>query len=229
MKPSTLRALVDWLTGGDGPDLPARERRALVAWLEARHAELEAAGRTESGPREARAAAGKGDAARAGKGKGDAAGAGGGARAGDPLPPEALTPLDLASDAVARLQCDGASRGNPGPAALGVVVSLDGVEIYRHGRALGTLTNNQAEYRSLLAGLEAVRRLGFRRLEVAMDSELVVRQLEGRYKVKNAGLKPLHAAAKAALAGFDAARVRHVPRGENAAADALANEALDSL
>lgn len=199
MKSATLRVLIDWLAGGGGPELAARERRALLAWLEARHGELAAAGKGERGA------------------------------AGDSLPPEALAPLSLSPGAVARLQCDGASRGNPGPAALGLVVSLDGQEIYRHGRALGTLTNNQAEYRSLLAGLEAVRRLGFRRIEVAMDSELVIRQLEGRYKVKNAGLMPLHAAAKTALAGFDDARLRHVPRGENAAADALANEALDSL
>jgi ribonuclease HI len=223
VKPATLRVLIDWLAGGGGPELAARERRALLAWLEARHGELAAAGKGEH------AAAGKGKRGVAGKGEHAAAGKGERGAAGDSLPPEALAPLSLSPGAVARLQCDGASRGNPGPAALGLVVSLDGQEIYRHGRALGTLTNNQAEYRSLLVGLEAVRRLGFRRIVVAMDSELVIRQLEGRYKVKNAGLMPLHAAAKTALAGFDDARLRHVPRGENAAADALANEALDSL
>jgi len=124
---------------------------------------------------------------------------------------------------------DGASRGNPGLAAAGVVVYAAGGELHREGKALGVLTNNQAEYRALLLGLAAVRRLGGERVEVAMDSELIVRQLEGRYKVKHAQLKPLYEEARLALAGFTAWRVRHVPRAENALADALANEALDSL
>ncbi len=128
------------------------------------------------------------------------------------------------------LQCDGASRGNPGPAAAGYVISdSDGQEIYSEGVALGRLTNNQAEYQALLLGLAAVRRLGFQELEIALDSELIVRQLAGRYKVKNAGLKPLYEDARLLLAAFKHWSVRHVPRAENTVADALANEALDSL
>ena len=124
---------------------------------------------------------------------------------------------------------DGASRGNPGLAAAGVVVYAADGELHREGKALGVLTNNQAEYRALLLGLAAARRLGGERVELAMDSELIVRQLEGRYKVKHAQLKPLYEEARLALAGFTAWRVRHVPRAENALADALANQALDSL
>jgi ribonuclease HI len=124
---------------------------------------------------------------------------------------------------------DGASRVNPGLAAAGIVVYSAAGELHREGQALGVLTNNQAEYRALLLGLAAARRLGGERLEVAMDSELIVRQLEGRYKVKHAQLKPLYEEARLALAGFASWRVRHVPRAENALADALANEALDSL
>jgi ribonuclease HI len=126
---------------------------------------------------------------------------------------------------------DGASRGNPGPAAAGIVLygSAAEGELHREGQALGVLTNNQAEYRALLLGLAAARRLGGARVEIAMDSELIVRQLQGRYKVKHPQLKPLHEQARFALAAFTAWRVRHVPRAENALADALANQALDSL
>lgn len=132
------------------------------------------------------------------------------------------------------LHTDGASRGNPGPAAAGIVLYGPGAganraELHREGVALGVLTNNQAEYRALLLGLAAAGRLGAERVELAMDSELIVRQLEGRYKVKNAGLKPLYEEARLALTTFTAWRVRHVRRAENAVADALANEALDSL
>lgn len=130
-----------------------------------------------------------------------------------------------------RLFTDGASRGNPGLAAAGIVLygGPGGGELHREGRALGILTNNQAEYRALLLGLAAARRLGVERLEIAMDSELIVRQLEGRYKVKHPQLKPLYEEARLALAAFTGWRVRHVPRAENALADALANAALDSL
>ncbi len=134
------------------------------------------------------------------------------------------------SAGVVLLQSDGASRGNPGPAAAGYVIyDADGQEIYSEGVALGTLTNNQAEYRALLLGLAAVKRLGFGKVEIALDSELIVRQLEGRYKVKNAGLKPLFEEARLLLHGFGDWKIRHVPRAENKVADGLANEALDSL
>lgn len=124
---------------------------------------------------------------------------------------------------------DGASRGNPGPAAAGFVLYAEQGELHREARSLGVLTNNQAEYRALLLGLAAARRLGGERVEIAMDSELVVRQLEGRYKVKHPLLKPLYEEARLALTAFSAWRVRHIPRAENALADALANQALDSL
>ena len=129
----------------------------------------------------------------------------------------------------ATLFCDGASRGNPGEAAFGFAIVLDGVEIAAEGRALGKMTNNQAEYRSLLAGLEAASKLGLAQLDIAMDSELVVRQVTGRYKVKNEGLKPLFAKVIRALGKFSRWDIRHIPRAENSRADALANEALDSL
>ncbi len=147
--------------------------------------------------------------------------------------PPAPAPRPSKTSAVAGrvlLHSDGACRGNPGPSAAGYVIyDGDGQEIYSEGVVLGTLTNNQSEYRALLLGLEAVARLGFRDVEIAMDSELIVRQLEGRYKVKNAGLKPLYEEARLKLNGFAKWQVRHVPRAENSVADGLANEALDSL
>lgn len=129
----------------------------------------------------------------------------------------------------AQIFCDGASRGNPGPASLGFTIILDEVEIAAEGRALGTLTNNQAEYLSLKAALESAGQLGLAKIDIAMDSELVVRQVLGRYKVKNEKLKPLFADVMTLLRGFGDWNIRHIPRGENSRADALANQALDSL
>src|SRR5512142_877311 len=98
------------------------------------------------------------------------------------------------------LRCDGGARGNPGPGALGYVLSDPaGREVEARGEYLGVCTNNVAEYRSLIAGLGAAARHGVRELVVRMDSELVVRQMLGQYKVKNEGLKPLHAEARVAL------------------------------
>lgn len=128
------------------------------------------------------------------------------------------------------LRADGASRGNPGPAAAGVVVEApDGTVLQSFGRRLGHMTNNAAEYRALLLGLEACRGLGARRVELRLDSELVVRQLSGEYRVKEPTLAPLHAEALQALGQFDGWTVRHVPRAENGAADRLANAALDAV
>jgi ribonuclease HI len=124
---------------------------------------------------------------------------------------------------------DGGARGNPGPAAIGVVVSgADGALLDEVGEAIGEATNNVAEYRALLRGLERARALGASEVEVIGDSELVAKQVSGQYKVKHAGLRPLHAEALRALAGFDAWQVRTVPRAQNAAADALVNAALDA-
>jgi ribonuclease HI len=126
------------------------------------------------------------------------------------------------------LRCDGGSRGNPGPGALGFVLSdPGGVEIEARGEYVGHVTNNVAEYRSLIAGLEAAARHGAQPLRVAMDSELVVRQMTGQYRVKNAGLKPLHELAKDAVRKVGRVRWTSVPREDNGRADALVNEALD--
>ena len=124
--------------------------------------------------------------------------------------------------------CDGASRGNPGRAAMGAVV-IDPTGKVRHevSESLGVTTNNVAEYRGLIAGLEAALALGARRVEVRMDSELIVRQAIGRYRVRNPGLIPLHNRLLALRSRFDEVVFRHVPRGENKRADALANQALD--
>ena len=124
---------------------------------------------------------------------------------------------------------DGGARGNPGPAAIGVVVSDAGGGLLEElGEPIGATTNNVAEYRALLRGLERARALGASEVEVVGDSELVAKQVNGQYKVKHAGLRPLHAEALRALAGFERWRVRTVPRAQNAAADALVNAALDA-
>ncbi|HXE44705.1 MAG TPA: ribonuclease HI family protein [Conexibacter sp.] len=128
------------------------------------------------------------------------------------------------------LHVDGGARGNPGPAAIGVVVSdAEGAVLEQLGEPIGATTNNVAEYRALLRGLERARALGASDVDVVGDSELVAKQVNGLYKVKHAGLKPLHAQALQALAGFERWRVRTVPRAQNAAADALVNAALDAV
>jgi ribonuclease HI len=124
---------------------------------------------------------------------------------------------------------DGGARGNPGPAALGVVVrDEEGGMVESRGEAIGRATNNVAEYRALLLGIELAAAHGATEVELIGDSELIVRQVEGRYKVKNAAMKELHAEVKAALAGFDSWKIRHVRREQNADADQLVNEALDA-
>jgi len=123
---------------------------------------------------------------------------------------------------------DGGARGNPGPAAIGVVMrNGDGSVLEEVGEAIGEATNNVAEYRALLRGIELAAGHGAGEVELIGDSELVVRQVEGRYKVKNAGMKKLHEEVKRALRDFDSWSIRHVRRAENADADRLVNEALD--
>ena len=123
---------------------------------------------------------------------------------------------------------DGGARGNPGPAAIGVVLrNGDGGVLEEVGETIGEATNNVAEYRALLRGIELAAGHGAEELELLGDSELVVRQVEGRYKVKNAGMKELHEEVKRALRDFDSWSIRHVRRAENADADRLVNEALD--
>jgi ribonuclease HI len=124
---------------------------------------------------------------------------------------------------------DGGSRGNPGPAAAGAVVSTpDGEVVDRLGEAIGIATNNVAEYRGLLLGVRRAAALGASEVEVVNDSELVAKQVNGQYKVKHADMKPLHAESLQALAAFDRWTVRSVPRAQNADADALVNETLDA-
>ena len=127
------------------------------------------------------------------------------------------------------LHVDGGSRGNPGPAAIGVVISTsDGTVIDELAERIGPATNNVAEYRAVLRGLERAGELGATELEIVGDSELIARQLSGAYRVKHPAMKPLYEQARAALAGFERWRIDTVPRTENARADALVNAALDA-
>jgi ribonuclease HI len=129
----------------------------------------------------------------------------------------------------ATLFADGGSRGNPGPAASGAVLfDEQGAVLREVGTFLGTATNNVAEWTGLLTGLEAALDLGVDDIAVRLDSELVVKQISGAYRVKHAGLIPLHAKAKVLLRKFARVDVRHVPRKQNAAADALVNQVLDA-
>jgi ribonuclease HI len=124
---------------------------------------------------------------------------------------------------------DGGARGNPGPAAAAAVVSMPGGEVLDEAHELlGVASNNVAEYRGLLLGLERAAALGATEVEVVNDSELVAKQVNGLYKVKHPDMKPLHAAAMLALGRFERWKVRSVPRAQNAAADALVNRALDA-
>jgi len=124
---------------------------------------------------------------------------------------------------------DGGSRGNPGPAAAGAVLSTpDGDVVDEATELLGIVSNNVAEYRALLLGLQRARELGASEVEAINDSELIAKQVNGQYKVKHADMKPLHAEALAALQGFDRWAVRTVRREQNAHADALVNAALDA-
>lgn len=124
---------------------------------------------------------------------------------------------------------DGGARGNPGPAAIGVVIRDEsGAILEEIGERIGDATNNVAEYRALIRGITRAAELGTDEVELIGDSELVVKQILGQYKVKKPGLKPLHAEAKTALTGFSDWTIRHVRREQNAEADALVNQALDA-
>ena len=135
----------------------------------------------------------------------------------DGVPPEAT------------LFADGGSRGNPGPAASGaVLLDANGGLLEEVGEYLGTATNNVAEWTALVLGLQAAAKRGIRRLAVRLDSELVVRQVRGEYRVKHVDLQPLHRRALALLRRFEHVDVRHVPRKENVVADRLVNRVLDA-
>ena len=123
---------------------------------------------------------------------------------------------------------DGGARGNPGPAAAAAVISdPDGTVLAEPTQALGTATNNVAEYRAVLLGLTHAAELGASEVELVNDSELVARQIQGLYKVRNAALRPLHEQALSALGAFERWSIRSVPREHNAHADALVNATLD--
>lgn len=147
---------------------------------------------------------------------------GGLTRAAD-LPLKTGQPLDLI------LRTDGASRGNPGPAGIGVVIEDEGGAVLQEiSEVIGETTNNVAEYRALLRGLAAARAMGARRIKVFSDSELMVRQMNGSYRVNNQGLLPLFEEAQELIRGFESFSIQYVPREKNARADQLANRALDA-
>jgi broad specificity phosphatase PhoE/ribonuclease HI len=127
------------------------------------------------------------------------------------------------------VEADGGSRGNPGPAGFGCVVYADdhATVLAQHCQPIGITTNNVAEYRGLIAGLEEARRLGAGELDVRMDSKLVVEQMSGRWKVNHPGLAELHQQARALASTFDTVRFSWIPREQNKVADRLANEAMD--
>jgi ribonuclease HI len=123
---------------------------------------------------------------------------------------------------------DGGARGNPGPAAIAAVLQEPGGEVLEErGERIGEATNNVAEYRALLLGIERAAKLGASELELVGDSELVVKQVKGEYKVKHADMRELHAEVKRALQDFESWSIRHVRREQNSEADRLVNEALD--
>jgi len=133
---------------------------------------------------------------------------------------------------VVRVFCDGGARGNPGPAAVGAVVldptTQPPTRLATVSERIGVATNNVAEYQAVISGLEAARAFPARRLELRADSMLVIRQLEGKWRVKQAHLRPLHARASELIATYEDVDLAHVPRDDNADADLLVNAALDA-
>lgn len=124
--------------------------------------------------------------------------------------------------------CDGAARGNPGPAGIGVqITDPDGEVLAEIARGIGETTNNVAEYTAAIEGLHRARELGATHVLLRSDSRLLVEQLEGRFKVKHPNLKPLHATAREIASGFARVRYEHVPRERNKQADRLANAGVD--
>lgn len=128
----------------------------------------------------------------------------------------------------AYLFTDGAARGNPGPAGAGFVITdRSGQAAFEGKRYLGAMTNNQAEYSALIDGLRKVLELGYSVVEIRLDSELIVRQIEGEYRVKNEGLRPYYQEVTEILDRFGNFSVRHITREKNKVADRLANRAID--
>ncbi|MFZ0818663.1 MAG: reverse transcriptase-like protein [Candidatus Acidiferrales bacterium] len=149
------------------------------------------------------------------------------ARRRDTLPARLFGEPDHPAD-IFTAQVDGASRGNPGPASYAVIIRRpDGSVVYQLGKYLGRATNNVAEYFALITALDYCASANIHRLRVRSDSELLVRQMQGRYKVKSASLKPLHERAVRQSKSMAYFAIEHIPRELNADADALANSALD--
>jgi ribonuclease HI len=150
-----------------------------------------------------------------------------------PRPPRLFSdPADSADEspksALVTANIDGGARGNPGPAAYGIVLrEAGGATLLATGKYVGRATNNVAEYYALIAALDAARERSVTRLRVESDSELLVRQMQGRYRVKSPDLKPLHERAMKISRGFEHFEIAHVPRERNREADRLVNAALD--
>jgi ribonuclease HI len=128
------------------------------------------------------------------------------------------------------IHTDGAARGNPGPAAIGVIIKDENSNfLARISRCIGVTTNNQAEYQAIIAGLEKANSLSARHVILKSDSELVVNQINGQYKIKNTGLRALYNRVVQLIGSLESFSISYIPREQNAGADALANEALDSI
>jgi ribonuclease HI len=127
------------------------------------------------------------------------------------------------------IYADGAARGNPGPAAIGVIIKDEAGNILdKISKRLGVTTNNQAEYQAIIVGLEKAIGLGAKNVRVMSDSELVVKQMNGHYKIKNTALRPLYQQVVQLTGSLESFSISYIPREQNAAADALANKALDA-
>lgn len=147
-----------------------------------------------------------------------------------PKPPKSAEqrPFTEAADRTFSVYVDGASRGNPGRAGAGAVIKDgEGKVVKRLKRSLGITTNNIAEYKALIMGLKEAKRLGLSHVKIFADSELVVKQLKGEYRVKNEGLKPLHSEARDLAYGFKGFTITYISRDKNTEADKLANKAID--
>jgi len=143
----------------------------------------------------------------------------------EPARPPGVAPAVPADCSLVELYTDGASRGNPGPSGIGMAILLpDGTELTAWGESIGEATNNVAEYRAVIAGLEKALELGAQQVRLFCDSELLVRQVLGVYRVKSPDLKPLHGRVIELLERFKGWHARHIPRGMNARTDALASE-----
>ncbi len=133
----------------------------------------------------------------------------------------------MSASGVWTITTDGAARGNPGPAAIAFIIQRDGEKDFEYKECLGQATNNVAEYTALIRALEKARDLGGKRLAIHSDSDLMVQQMKGNYKVKHAGLVPLFDKARQLCKAFETVAFRHIPREENTRADRLCNQALD--